>query len=71
MFGLILLLYKVLQNIVENISFNDAVNLGRTYKGFIFLHTKERIYKNIVQVRVVMWLRYSKISGCQLLTRLL
>jgi hypothetical protein len=57
MFGLISLPYEVLQNIVENISFDDAVNLGRTCKGFAFLHNEERICKNIVQVRVVIWLR--------------
>jgi hypothetical protein len=55
MFGLISLPYEVLKNIVENISFDDAVNLGRTCKGFAFLHNEERICKNIVQVRVAMW----------------
>ena len=50
MFGLISLPYEVLQNIVENISFDDAVNLGRTCKGFAFLYTEERICKAIVQV---------------------
>jgi hypothetical protein len=63
MFGLISLPYEVLQNIVENISFDDAVNLGRTCKGFTFLHNEERICKAIVQVRVVIWLRYSQILG--------
>jgi len=57
MFGLTSLPYEVLQNIVENFSFEDAVNLGRTSKGFVFLYSEERICKNIVQVRVVMWLR--------------
>jgi hypothetical protein len=37
--------YEVLQNIVENISFNAAVSLGRTCKGFAFLHNEERIWK--------------------------
>jgi hypothetical protein len=50
MFGLISLPYEVLQNIVENISFDDAVSLGRTCKGFAFLQNEERICKAIVQV---------------------
>ena len=50
MFGLISLPYEVLQNIVENIGFDDAVNLGRACKGFAFLQTEERICKAIVQV---------------------
>jgi hypothetical protein len=50
MFGLISLPYEVLQNIVENVSFDDVVNLGRTCKGFAFLYTEERICKAIVQV---------------------
>jgi hypothetical protein len=63
MFGLISLLYKVLENIVENISFDDSVNLGRTCKGLAFLYNEERICKAIIQVRVVIWLRYSQILG--------
>ena len=51
MLGLISLPYEVLQNVVDNISFYDAVNLGRTCKGLAFLHTEERICKSIVQVK--------------------
>jgi hypothetical protein len=31
------------QNIVENISFDETVSLGRTWKGFAFLYNEERI----------------------------
>jgi len=50
MFGLISLPYEVLANVVENISFDDAFNLGRTCKHFKYLLTEESISKTIVQV---------------------
>jgi hypothetical protein len=50
MIGLISLPYEVLSNVVDNISFDDAFNLGRTCKHYRYLLTEESISKTIVQV---------------------
>ncbi|KAN0112859.1 hypothetical protein V8E51_005810 [Hyaloscypha variabilis] len=55
MIGLISLPYEVLSNVVDNISFDDAFNLGRTCKHYRYLLTEESISKTIVQTKV----RYS------------
>lgn len=75
MFGLISLPYEVLSNIIDNINFDDAFNLGRSCKHFKYLLTEESISKTIVQVsHLHFWdpapLRRSQISAFQLLTHI-
>ena len=51
MLDLISLPYEVLSNIVDNINFDDVINLGLACKHFKYLLTEESISKSIVQVR--------------------